>query len=316
MMKISDITHRLLLLIALGLLTPGHGLVFAQRREGAKIIRPQTAGRVAAKVARIQERNVRAHMEFLASDAMQGRGSVTQFELLAGHYIASQLRQFGVEPSGDMDAVGQQTFLQTVALTRQSLAAAPVLSFSANGQIKRWEHGREMLVGRISTATFTGALQKLRVGEMPQPGAVVLLSGSEGSNAQPSFAQAMEMARQGAAAVLVLETPAVRQRWAAMGAELPQLPVATNAAAGAGSIFVLSADAYGELQQVADGTPINLEGTLAPAQTNYTWNVVGVLRGSAPKLASEAVLLSAHMDHLGVGGEQQAGDQIYNVSST
>jgi hypothetical protein len=117
-MKISDITHRLLLLIALGLLTPGHGLVFAQRREGAKIIRSQAAGRVAAKVARIQERNVRAHMEFLASDAMQGRGSGTQFELLAGHYIASQLRQFGVEPSGDADAGGQRTFLQTVTLTR------------------------------------------------------------------------------------------------------------------------------------------------------------------------------------------------------
>ena len=255
---------------------------------------------------------MRAHMEFLASDAMQGRGSGTQFELLAGHYIASQLRQFGVEPSGDADAGGQRTFLQTVTLTRQSLAAAPALSFSANGQIKRWEHGREMLVGRISAATFTGALQKLRVGEMPQPGAVVLLSGSEGSNAQPSFAQAMEMARQGVLAVLVLETSAVRQRWAAMGAELPQLPVATNAAAGAGSIFVLSTDAYGELQQVAAGTPINLEGTLAPAQTNYTWNVVGVLRGSDPKLASEAVLLSAHMDHLGVGGGQHAGDQIYN----
>jgi hypothetical protein len=172
-MKISDITHRLVLLIALGLLTSGHNLVFAQRRAGAKIIRPQAAGRVAAKVARIQERNVRAHMEFLASDAMQGRGSGTQFELLAGHYIASQLRQFGVEPSGDADAGGQRTFLQTVALTPQSLAAAP-------------------------------------------------------------------------------------------------------------------------------------------AQTNYTWNVVGVLRGSDPKLASEAVLLSAHMDHLGVGGEQQAGDQIYN----
>ncbi|MGI9106187.1 MAG: M20/M25/M40 family metallo-hydrolase [Pyrinomonadaceae bacterium] len=255
---------------------------------------------------------MRAHMEFLASDAMQGRGSGTQFELLAGHYIASQLRQFGIEPSGDADAAGRQTFLQTVALTRRAFAAAPTLSFSANGQTKKWEHGREMLAGRISAENFEGALQKLRAGEKPAPGAVVLLSQTGSSTAQQLFAQAVALGRQGAAAVLVAENSTLRQRWAAMGAELPQLPAtARNSAGSTGSILILSTDAYGELQGVADGTPISLQGTLAPVQTSDTWNVVGVLRGSDPKLASEAVLLSAHMDHLGVGSGQ-TGDQIYN----
>src|SRR5215210_8241646 len=78
---------------------------------------PVPLRRVAAAVAQeraqsVNERDVRAHLEFLASDAMQGRGSGTQFELLAGQYVASQLRQFGVEPAGDAGAggAGQKSF--------------------------------------------------------------------------------------------------------------------------------------------------------------------------------------------------------------
>jgi Zn-dependent M28 family amino/carboxypeptidase len=43
---------------------------------------------------------IRAHEEFLASDVLGGRGSGTRDELLAATYIASQLRQYGVEPAG------------------------------------------------------------------------------------------------------------------------------------------------------------------------------------------------------------------------
>mgnify|MGYP006164594615 CR=1 FL=1 len=81
----------------------------------------------------VEERNVRAQMEFLASDALQGRGSGTQFELLAGQYIASQLRQFGVEPAGDADASGKKTYIQTVNITRNSFAEPPKLSYNAGG---------------------------------------------------------------------------------------------------------------------------------------------------------------------------------------
>ncbi|PYS87222.1 MAG: aminopeptidase, partial [Acidobacteria bacterium] len=42
-----------------------------------------------------------------------------------------------------------------------------------------------------------------------------------------------------------------------------------------------------------------------------TTNVVGILRGSDPKLAKETILLSAHLDHLGVGRAVN-GDSIYN----
>ncbi len=44
---------------------------------------------------------IRGEMEFLASDALQGRGSGTHDELVAAEYLASQLRRMGIEPAGD-----------------------------------------------------------------------------------------------------------------------------------------------------------------------------------------------------------------------
>ncbi len=51
----------------------------------------------------------------------------------------------------------------------------------------------------------------------------------------------------------------------------------------------------------------------APAQVEVTHapNVVGLLRGSDPSLQDEYVVLSAHMDHVGVGAPVN-GDSIYN----
>jgi hypothetical protein len=48
----------------------------------------------------------------------------------------------------------------------------------------------------------------------------------------------------------------------------------------------------------------------APVEA-VTTNVIGILRGSDEKLAKETILLSAHLDHLGVGREVN-GDNIYN----
>jgi Zn-dependent M28 family amino/carboxypeptidase len=41
-----------------------------------------------------------------------------------------------------------------------------------------------------------------------------------------------------------------------------------------------------------------------------TWNAIAILRGTGP--AGEVVLLTAHLDHLGVGPPNSAGDTIYN----
>jgi Zn-dependent M28 family amino/carboxypeptidase len=62
----------------------------------------------------IRERDIRAELGFLASDAMQGRGSGTVYERIAAEYIGSLFSQFGLEPGGDTDAAGNKSFVQRV----------------------------------------------------------------------------------------------------------------------------------------------------------------------------------------------------------
>jgi len=66
--------------------------------------------------APIKDQNIRAELGFLASDAMQGRGSGTIYERIAAEYIGSQFRQFGLEPGGDTDTDGTKTYVQRVPL--------------------------------------------------------------------------------------------------------------------------------------------------------------------------------------------------------
>jgi len=55
---------------------------------------------VAAEKSRTDQAQIRGAMEFLASDAMQGRASGSHDELLAATYLASQLREIGIAPAG------------------------------------------------------------------------------------------------------------------------------------------------------------------------------------------------------------------------
>ena len=58
--------------------------------------------------------------------------------------------------------------------------------------------------------------------------------------------------------------------------------------------------------------PVSLHGKLASKLRDLdSHNVVGILRGSDPKLAGEYVVYSAHLDHLGIGSPID-GDAVYN----
>src|SRR6187401_3549542 len=71
----------------------------------------------------ITEASIRGHMEFLAGDALNGRGSGTRDEWLAAAYIASNLRRWNIEPLGDAGG-----FVQAVETPRGELSAPPVIA--------------------------------------------------------------------------------------------------------------------------------------------------------------------------------------------
>jgi hypothetical protein len=71
----------------------------------------------------IREQDIRAALNFLASDAMQGRGSGTVYERIAAEYIGSQFRQFGLEPGGDTGSDGNKSFVQRVPIANAASGA-------------------------------------------------------------------------------------------------------------------------------------------------------------------------------------------------
>src|SRR5438132_3122339 len=70
-----------------------------------------------------------AHEHFLASDALQGRGSATANELLAAEYIASELEQYGIKPGTGTGYI--QTVAADVDLTKLPLDRMPAQSARA-----------------------------------------------------------------------------------------------------------------------------------------------------------------------------------------
>jgi hypothetical protein len=261
------------------------------------------------QAAQVSERNVRAEMDFLASDALQGRGSGTQFELIAGTYIASMLQEFGVEPAGEPGADGKPGYIQTVNLLQQTFVAPPVLT-AGNGQ---FTHGKEIAVTTAAQPQWSGPLQKLKTGDAVQSGAVLLVSAGE--DVTGFRALLGQLAEKHPAAVLVEDSPqlhTVFNRTASRPARLPQTekggaPMTLDAAV---NIILLGPKATSQISALNDGATISFAGQVKE-EGSTTWNVVGKLTGTDEKSSGQAVLLGAHMDHLGVDPKLQ-GDQIFN----
>ena len=98
-----------------------------------------------------------------------------------------------------------------------------------------------------------------------------------------------------------------------------QLSITMNPA-HADKLFAGSGHTFAELLALVDGDkpvpsfalPARLKATATVERSQVdSQNVAGILRGSDPKRRDEFVVVSAHLDHLGVGGAVD-GDTIYN----
>src|SRR5579871_4138475 len=100
---------------------------------------------------------IRAHEEFLASDAMQGRGSGTHDELLAATYVAAELRAYGIAPAGDDGG-----YIQAAPLIKRKVTAPPSLEIRpADRAAITLNYGKDFLLRYASSPKFSGTLQKV-----------------------------------------------------------------------------------------------------------------------------------------------------------
>jgi aminopeptidase YwaD len=248
----------------------------------------------------IADATVRAHMEFLASDAMNGRGSGTRDEWITATYIAAQLRRSGLQPLGDDGG-----YVQTVEVDRTVAAAAPVLRIGSGTPI----HAEQVYVMRLTAAAYHGPLQKYAAGAVVQPGAALLMPADAVPDNNPQI--------QAAGLLLWHETAQARTHWSDLllrsitvgRARIVGVAETPAAAAGGPSQIMLAADAYSAVAQLAEGSAAVLTAETRET-TSHTWNAVGALAGGDPHEKQNIVLLSAHLDHL--GARDTGVDRIYN----
>jgi Peptidase family M28 len=247
--------------------------------------------------SRITEASVRGHLEFLASDALNGRGSGTRDEWIAATYIAAQLRRWKIEPLGDDGG-----YVQDVRIERSEVTAPPILSFGD----RRLTHGKEMVVSRLGAARVGGPLQKYRAGVPVSAGAVLLLPDS-----LPPPAAAETVA---AAMVLSVETETARARRIAAPARA--LFIQHVAGVSGRAVIALDSSSHAAVASLPEGTRLQLDAEAAAPVIAHTWNALGRLTGRTKTRADEVILLTAHLDHLGnralANAPESGPDTIFN----
>lgn len=292
---------------------------------------------------------VRAHLEFLADDALEGRAPGRRGGILAARYIASQFARLGLVPAGDSGTWYHRVPIISLdpSPTLRVGEAAPLeyrkdyVLWSMRDQADVAVSGEAVFVGYGIVAPesdwndYAGVDMKGKI-------AVVLVN-DPGLQDSTLFRGRIltyygrwtykleEAARQGAAGVLLVHTTAsatygwatVAGSWTGPQVRIEQAPsslvvagwlsetaAAGLAAAGGQSLADLTTAAARRgfrpvpLGQVVSAT---VHSTIARSETA---NVMARLPGSG-RTADEAVFLSAHYDHLGVG-LPVAGDSIYN----
>lgn len=304
----------------------------------------------------ITAERIRAHLKFLASDLLEGRGVGTRGGDLATEYIASQFAVAGLQPAGDngtffqrVDLVGvEPQTSSTLGATngRQDLAFPWMTGFVGNTMRQQSASfdAEAVFVGHGITAPefewndYKGADLKGKI-------AVLFTNEPQSEDAKFFGGRALtyygrwtykyeEVLRQGAiGCVIIHTTPTAGYGWevvkSSWSKEDPQVKLeeGANALAFAGWISRQSGD---ELMKLAglnvdellkkaaqrDFQPIPLglriRGRIdAKVRDIRAANVAGVVTGSDPVLAKQAVVFSAHWDHLGVGIPVN-GDAIYN----
>lgn len=260
------------------------------------ILVPASAVAAAGKpAASITEADVRATMTALASPEMRGRGSATDDERRAAEYVAARLKAMGLEPAGD-----KGSFLQVIELRSQAFIAPPTLS------IGPWQgkHGAGFAVAYADGAEHAGPLQRWKEGVPIIKGAVVLLP--KGSRAATTVLAA------GAEAAIYDYDPRFDEYYPKAAAKLPELPLKVgNETDSVGMILMLDPTATAAVAAIPEGAPVRFAGQLGPQSLTTTRNVLGVIQGQDLERGSEIVMLSAHIDGLGVD-PRLVGDQVFD----
>jgi hypothetical protein len=276
----------------------------------------------------VEAASLRAHLSFLASDALEGRRTPSRGLDVAAEYIAAQFRRAGLEPAGD------DGYFQTANWTMSGRESNYRLDLRrpGSGLSVGSEHstlglsvsGTQLWMPEASLALENAGVVKLAYGDAAALSALTReqVAGKVVLTEIPSYLRegrerVLALLREqndflarlhalGVPLVVSLDRGAGRGRGAG-GTRLldPEAPPRASPFGGEASplVTIHSADAGGFFDALPTGATDATLTFRAPAQTNTPVrlrNVAGILRGSDPRLRNEYVIVSAHYDHIGL----------------
>ncbi len=256
----------------------------------------------------INDRTVQATVSFLASDELGGRGTPSPGYTIACAYVASRLRAAGLEGGAADGTFFQKRELETIQLPRNGIelsladgSTIPCLGLVAATDQPLQYTGAASQIDGWDTWDRWSDEQK---GQLA--GAVVIPA--EGN--QAAFAQLRQWTRRaralqqhGAQVLLLAVDPG--DELVALSKQLSAGPRWTARRESA-PLPILLID---RSMEVEGPLSIRVPAVIPGRQT--VSNVIGKLVGSDPESSKEAVVISAHLDHLGIR-DNGTEDSIYN----
>jgi len=317
-------------LVALLALVPLGSDVAAQTDLAARID-PE----VQSALDRISADSLRGHLSFLASDLLEGRGTPSRGLELAAEYIAAQFRRAGLETIGD------DGYFQTTdwPIDEPSPDAFEVVFHMGDQDVR-------VPIDRISLSNGSHALDLRRVHVLKlgadagadaaagQPGSelvkdkVILLEEPDVRGASLQERNQARSARSrlrgrlsGQQAALLVSVDRLSTQGSGLAQSRRILPFSLEGKTAAAvrinrtpELVVHDPNLIKRLDSIGKGdktVTLSLHLSEPVRKSAKVRNVIGLMRGSDPKLRDTYVLVTAHYDHLGLSNSE-AEDKTYN----
>lgn len=305
---------------------------------------------------------IKAHMTFLADDAMEGREAGTRGYDIAANYVAAQYALLGVKPAGDKGTYMQRVPLLafrpagegSATLTGADGVAAPLKygeDYLPNAQAQAADLTVEAPLVFVGYGIVDGTRGRDDYAGLDVKGKiVVMLTGAptaiqteERAHLSSPNTKRAEAAKRGAIGVVTIPTTSgEKRRPFARGMNgMKEWRVTWRDAQDVGAIRAPAAPSLAQISlagaaKLFAGAPTALDAVLADAETpqgavkgfplatkikvslkteiekRESSNVVGLIEGSDPTLKAQTVILSAHLDHIGIKENAKPGEDRVN----
>lgn len=231
--------------------------------------------------------NLKAHIQYLADDKLEGRRTGTRGEELAMEYISNQFKEIGLLPKGT--EYYPQTFIVNDGKKIDSIT-----SFTINDN--KLELGKDFFPFPFSPDASIEALPAISVQEADMPWFFDLKETLEENKSNPHFdlpayvrTNAKKAKERGAAAVILYNSSAIEDKLAFDPKDRSeQLSIAV--------VYVAKEAATKYFTDKSATLNIKLRTGISE-KTRRGYNVIGYIDNNAPT----TVILGAHYDHLGFG---------------